>query len=114
MKNETLIEISHAPIPEKLEIQEEIKKFLDKFQDRWKISRIRLNVDVHSPGGRLKYSIHAKMIASDILFNVRASGWDVPSTLNILFEKLSKMVGKELKKRRMEKISISRKILSKI
>lgn len=108
-----IVEISHVKLPEKLEIQEEIQKFLDKFQERWKITNLKVYVDIHSEKGRKKYSIHAKIIASDNLFNVKASSWDIPSTMSILFEKLSKTIGKKLKKKRLQKISTSRKLLLK-
>jgi ribosome-associated translation inhibitor RaiA len=98
MVNETIAEISHANFPEKLEIQEEVQKFLNKFQVMWKISKFKLHIDTYSAKGRKKYSMHAKVIASDILFNAKASSWNIPSTLDILFERLSKMIGKELKK----------------
>lgn len=110
MTDGTVVEISHVKIPEKLEIQEEIQKFLNKFQTRWNISKFKLDVDTHSPGGRLKYSMHARVIASETMFNIKASGWDIPSTLDILFKKMGKTIGKELKKERTRKISISRKI----
>jgi ribosome-associated translation inhibitor RaiA len=103
MEEDARIEISNIGIPERLEIEEDVKKFLDKFQKRWKISKLKIDVDVHSPGGRLKYSMHAKAIASDILFISDASGWDVPSTLKLLFEKLSKKIGKELKRKKEHK-----------
>ena len=99
MPDEAVVEISNASFPEKLEIQEEVKKFLDKFQKIWGISRLKIHVDTYSPKGRKKYSMHAQAIASDILFNVESSDWDVPSTLNLLFERLSKRIGKELKKK---------------
>lgn len=110
MADGTVVEISHAKVPEKLEIQENIQKFLDKFQDRWNISKFKLDVDTHSPGGRLKYSMHARVIASETIFNFKAIGWDIPSTLSSLFEKIGKTIGKELKKERTEKITASRKI----
>ncbi len=108
-----VFEISHAVLPEKLEIQEEVKKFLEKFEERWKISSFRLVVKLYSPGGRKKYSLHAKVIASDKTFIARASSWDIPSTISILLKKLEREIGKELKKERLEKISTSRKILIK-
>ncbi|MEM5853081.1 MAG: HPF/RaiA family ribosome-associated protein [Candidatus Aenigmatarchaeota archaeon] len=92
------VEISHAEVPEKFEIEEEVKKFLEKFGKRWKITRFKLDVDVHSPAGRKKYSMHAKVFASDKIFFANASGWDIPTTLDLLFERLSKRIGKNLKR----------------
>lgn len=100
---DTLVEISHVEVPEKIEIQEEVQEFLEKFQERWEISEFKLDVDTHSPKGRKKYSMHAKVIASDILFTAKASSWDIPSTLNILFEKLERMIGKKLKRKKIKK-----------
>jgi ribosome-associated translation inhibitor RaiA len=100
---EVKVEISNIGIPEKLEIEEEVKKFLEKFQKRWEISELKIDVDVHSPKGRKKYSMHAKALASDILFTAKASSWDVPSTLKLLFERLSKKIGKELKRKKKPK-----------
>lgn len=108
-----VIEISHAILPEKLEIQEEVKKFLEKFEERWKISSFKIVVKVYSPKGRKKYSFHARVVASSKVFLAEASSWDVPSTLSILLKKLEKEIGKKLKKERQEKISTSRKILMK-
>ena len=93
--------------------QEEVQKFLEKFKERWKISEFKLDVDTYSPEGRKKNSMHTRVTASDKLFVAKASGWDIPSTLRILFEKLSKEIGKKLKKERIEKISTSRKLLFK-
>jgi ribosome-associated translation inhibitor RaiA len=107
------VEISHADLPEKLEIQEGIQKFLEKFEERWKISSFKLTVRTYSPGGRKKYSFHAKVIASSKNFTAKASSWDVPSTLNSLLKKLEREIGKKLKRERQEKISTSRKILMK-
>jgi len=109
--NQTIVEISHADLPEKLEIQEGIQNFLEKFKERWKISKFKLDVGIYSPKERKKYSMHAKVIASDKLFLAKASGWDIPSTLSMLFEKLGKEIGKKLKKDRIERISTSRKLL---
>ena len=92
------IEISHAHLPEKLEIQEEIQKFLEKFRERWKISSFKLDVKTYSPEGRKKYSMHAKVVASDVLFTAKASGWDIPSALSLLLEKLEKMISKKIEK----------------
>jgi len=100
---EALVEISHAEVPEKSEIEEEVKEFLGKFQERWKISEFKLDVDIHDAKGRKKYSMHAKVIASDILFTAKTSSWGIPSTLKILFEKLEKMIGKELKRKKIKK-----------
>ncbi|MEM5879401.1 MAG: HPF/RaiA family ribosome-associated protein [Candidatus Aenigmatarchaeota archaeon] len=107
------VEISHAPIPEKFEIEEEVGKFLEKFEKIWNIQNFRLDVDVHSPEGRKKYSFHAKVKASDEIFVVQASGWDVPSALNLLFDRLGKKIGKILKKKKEEKIEVSRKLKMK-
>lgn len=107
------VEISNAELPEKFEIQEELQKFLDKFQERWKITSFKVYVDTHSEKGRKKYSMHVKVVASDRLFVVKAYGWDIPSTLSKLFEKLSKIIGKELKKKRQTEVSTSRKLLIK-
>jgi ribosome-associated translation inhibitor RaiA len=107
------VEISRAEIPEKLEIEEEVRKFLEKFKERWDITSFRLDVDTYSPGGRKKYSMHAKVKTSDVLFIVKASGWDVPSTLKLLFERLEKKIGKKLKKKKEEKIEIPRKLMMK-
>ncbi|MEM5794100.1 MAG: hypothetical protein QXS48_02405 [Candidatus Aenigmatarchaeota archaeon] len=107
------VEISHAILPEKLEIQEEVKKFLEKFEERWKISSFKLDVRTYSPGGRKKYSFHAKVVASDKVFIAKASSWDIPSTLSILLKKLEREIGKKLKKERLKKISTARKILMK-
>lgn len=104
--NNVLVEISHAEKPEELEIKEEIQKFLEKFQERWKVSKFKLDVDTHSPKGRKKYSMHSRVIASDILFTAKASGWDIPSTLNLLLEKLEKMIGKKLKRKKIKKGAI--------
>lgn len=94
----TQVEISNVEMPEKLEIEEEVQKFLEKFGERWNITKFKINVDVHSPAGRKKYSMHAKVIAEDKLFIARASSWDVPTTLDLLFERLSKRIGKSLKR----------------
>jgi len=103
MGNRFLIEISRVEIPEKREIEEEIQKFLDRFQERWKISEFKLDVDTYSPKGRKKYSMHAKVTASDMLFVAKASGWNVPSTLAMLLERLEKMIGKKLKRKKIKK-----------
>ncbi len=108
------VEISHAEMPEKLEIQEGIQKFLEKYEERWKISSFRLTVKVYSREGRKKYSFHAKVTASSQNFIAKASSWDVPSTLNSLFEKLEREIGKKLKRNRQEKILTSRKIKSQL
>jgi len=100
------VEISHAEVPEKSEIEEEVQEFLGKFEERWKISEFKLDVDIHDAKGRKKYSIHAKVIASDILFTVKANSWGIPSTLKILFEKLEKMIGKKLKRMKIKKGAI--------
>jgi ribosome-associated translation inhibitor RaiA len=107
------VEISHAEIPEKFEIEEEVKRFLEKFEERWKIASFKLDVDTYSPGGRKKYSMHARVKASDVLFVAKASGWDIPSTVKLLFERLGKKIGKSLKKKKREKIEISRKLKMK-
>ncbi|MEM7825442.1 MAG: HPF/RaiA family ribosome-associated protein [Candidatus Aenigmatarchaeota archaeon] len=107
------VEISHTIFPEKLEIQEEIKKFLEKFEGRWKISSFRVVVKTYSQKGRKKYSFHAKVIASDKIFIAKASSWDIPSTISILLKKLEREIGKKLKRERQEKILMSRKILMK-
>ncbi|MEM5772644.1 MAG: hypothetical protein QXL86_00210 [Candidatus Aenigmatarchaeota archaeon] len=104
------VEISHAPIPEKFEIEEEVGKFLEKNEKIWNITSFKLDVDVHSPEGRKKYSLHAQVKASDEIFVAQASGWDVPSALKLLFERLGKKIGKSLKKKKEEKIEISRKL----
>lgn len=101
---ESVVEISHAEIPEKLEIEEEVRKFLEKFEKRWEIKKFKIDVDVHSPAGRKKYSMHAHVIASDRLFLAHASGWDVPSTLDMLFERLEKKIGKTLKRLKTKKV----------
>lgn len=106
---ETQVEISNVELPEKLEIQEEVQKFLEKFSERWKISKFKLDVDVHSPEGRKKYSFHAKVIASDKVFTIKAVGWDVPSTMKDLLDKLGRKIGKSLKKEKKEKIAKGRK-----
>ena len=108
-----LVEISNIDMPEKLEIQEGIKKFLEKYQDRWEISSFRIHVDTYGQEGRKKYSFHAKVTASGELFMAKAVSWDIGSTLSTLFEKLGKEIGKNLKKERMEKISTSRKLFKK-
>ncbi|MEM5766551.1 MAG: hypothetical protein QW423_02885 [Candidatus Aenigmatarchaeota archaeon] len=104
------VEISHAPIPEKFEIEEEVDKFLKKFERIWDIKSFKLNVDVYSPAGRKKYSIHAKVRASGKIFVLKASGWDVPSTIKLLFERIGKKIGKSLKKEKEKKVKISRKV----
>ncbi|MEM5829589.1 MAG: hypothetical protein QW040_02725 [Candidatus Aenigmatarchaeota archaeon] len=104
------VEISHAPIPEKFEIEEEVSKFLKKFEKIWKITSLKLDVDVHSPAGRKKYSFHAKVKASDKIFVAKAYGWDIPSALKLLFERLGKKIGKSLKKEKKKGIEISRKM----
>ncbi|MCS7106422.1 MAG: hypothetical protein NZ942_03835 [Candidatus Aenigmarchaeota archaeon] len=107
------IEISHAILPEKLEIKEEVEKFLEKFEKRWKISSLKIDVRTYSREGRKKYSFHAKIVASDKIFIAKASSWDITSTLSILFKKLEREIGKKLKKERLKKISTARKILMK-
>ncbi|MEM7826349.1 MAG: hypothetical protein QW451_01825 [Candidatus Aenigmatarchaeota archaeon] len=104
-----IVEISNIGLPEKLEIQEEVEKFLQKFGKRWNISKFKIDVDVHSPEGRKKYSMHAKVVASDFLFTAKAVGWDVPSTLDDLFEKLGRKIGKSLKRKKKEKIVKARR-----
>jgi hypothetical protein len=107
------VEISHAEIPEKLEIEEEVGKFLEKYEKIWGITSFKLDVDTYSPGGRKKYSMHARVKASDILFTAKAFGWDVPSTLKLLFERLGKKIGKSLKRKKEEKIEVLRKLKMK-
>jgi len=107
------VEISHIGVPERMELEQNVQKFLEKFEKRWKIASIKIDVDVQKKDGRRKYSMHAKIIASDEVFFAKDSGWDIPSTVGLLFERLSKEIGKKLKKERQVKISTSRKLLSK-
>lgn len=104
------VEISNAPIPEKFEIEEEVSKFLQKFEKVWNITKLKVDVDVYSPSGRKKYSLHAKVKARDKIFVAKADGWDVPSALKLLLDRLGKKIGKGLKKERKKKIEISRKM----
>lgn len=108
-----IIDISHADMPEKLEIQEGVQKWLKKFMERWKISSFRVYVKTYGQGNRKKYSIHAKVTASSELFMAEAVSWDIPSTLSMLFEKLGKEIGKKLKEEREVKISTYRKLVKK-
>lgn len=109
-----IVEISNAPIPEKFEIEEEVNKFLKKFEKIWDITSFKLDVDVYSPAGRKKYSLHAKVKARDKIFIAQASGWDVPSVIKLLLDRLGRKIGKSLKKERKEEIEISRKIKKRL
>lgn len=108
-----LVEISHADMPEKMEIEEGVRKFLGKFEKRWKITKFKLDVDSYAKDGRKKYSMHAHVIAEDRTYIAKVHSWDMPSTLGELFEKLGKEIGKEQKKERQQKIYKKRKFLSR-
>ncbi len=107
-----IVEISHADMPERMEIEDAVQKFLQKFGQRWKIAKFKLDVDAYAKDGRKKYSMHAHVIAADKTYIAKSHNWDIPSTLSELFEKLGKEIGKEQKKERQQNISTRRKLLS--
>lgn len=83
----------------KKEVQNELDKILGKLRERMKIRYLFLHVEkFHTEGGRIEYSIRARMQTNIGLFVARSSEWDLLTPLQDVLDKLERSAMKKMDK----------------
>lgn len=84
----TVVQVSHySNIAEKMEIEEEVQKFLEYLWRRFEdVSYFYIYMDKHKEKGRSKYSLRARIMTSKGLIIAKSFDWSLINSLKKLFK----------------------------